>query len=208
MWRHLLIALMVGMSAMVAVPPGAAAQDAATGAVKPVTPVLTVRSEQVFLRSAYGERIESEYKAALAVVAAENRRIEAELTAEEEDLTEKRDTMEHAAFTVLAQAFDTKVREIRRERDRALAEANQTHDAAQAQFWEDVRPILVRVLADSGAAVIVERQSVIASAAAIDVTETVVARIDEVLGEGPELRPQTLPILQEGTPEITDPNRP
>tara|TARA_R110002020_G_scaffold36409_16_gene109427 strand:- start:1349 stop:1972 length:624 start_codon:yes stop_codon:yes gene_type:complete len=206
-WRHLLIALLIGCSGFAAAPSGVAAQET-PDQKRLQTPVLTVRSEQVFLRSAYGQRIESDYKSVLDVVATENRRIEAELTAEEQDLTRKRDTMEHAEFSALAQEFDTKVREIRRERDMALAGANQTYEASRAQFWEDVRPVMVSVLADSGAAVMVERQSVIASADAIDVTDDVVARIDEVLGEGPELRPEMPSILQEGTPEITDPDKP
>ncbi|WP_158968192.1 OmpH family outer membrane protein [Chachezhania sediminis] len=155
----------------------------------PISPLLTVRSEEVFRKSLYGQRIENDYKAQLAVLAADNRRIEAELTAEEQDLSERRAEMEQQAFADLARAFDTKVREIRRERDQALTEANRKHEQAQSRFWTDIQPILGMALHESGAAAILEQQSVIASAQAIDITDHIVARIDATLADGSTLAP-------------------
>jgi Skp family chaperone for outer membrane proteins len=152
------------------------------------SPILTVESDRLFSESAFGKRLAREFEAESAVLSAENRRIEAELTAEERDLTERRPNMEPDAFRVLADAFDEKVNEIRRTQDAKARELTQKRDADRVVYLQSVAPILELMMRESGAAVILERSSVFISANVIDITDDAIRRIDEAIGDGSQLR--------------------
>ena len=79
------------------------------------SPILTLDSERVFDATPLGKSVSSELERLFRELETENRRIEAELTAEEQALTEQRPTLEPDAFRELADAFDTKVQQIRSE---------------------------------------------------------------------------------------------
>ena len=175
-FRYLAFALCL----LVAVPV-AAQQLGVTG-----SPILTIESNRLFADSAFGQRVAREIEADSAVLSAENRRIEAELTAEERDLTERRPEMEPDAFRVLADAFDEKVQTIRREQDEKGRLLNQKQDASRVMFFNAARPILENLMREAGAAVILERSTVFLSANISDVTDLAITRIDAILGEGPE----------------------
>lgn len=75
--------------------------------------VLVIDQERLFSESQLGAAALSEIEAAALELAAENRRIEAELLAEEQALTEQRGEVTPAAFSDLADAFDAKVQRLR-----------------------------------------------------------------------------------------------
>ena len=79
--------------------------------------VLIIDSERVFFETAYGRRLTEELAAQAAALQAENDEIVAELTQEERSLTLRRPTMSLEEFRAEAEAFDTKVQEVRRARD-------------------------------------------------------------------------------------------
>ena len=56
----------------------------------PATPVLTLDTDRVFLESSAGKALEASITAENEALAAENRKIDAALEAEERDLTEQR----------------------------------------------------------------------------------------------------------------------
>lgn len=150
----------------------------------PQSDILTISSERLFAESLFGKRIAAEIEAQSASLASENRRIEAELTAEEKALTEKRAGMNPTEFRSLADAFDEKVQIIRKTQDtkaRALAQKSET---ARVQFLEAARPVLGAVMQEAGAGVILERSSVFLSANATDITEIAIERIDAAIGAG------------------------
>ena len=72
-------------------------------------PILTVNSEFLFEESAFGKRVSQELEAAQSVLLAENRKIQAELTAEEKALAAKRPTMTPVDFRAVANEFDARV---------------------------------------------------------------------------------------------------
>lgn len=150
----------------------------------PNSEILTISSERLFAESAYGKRVAAEIESQSAVLAAENRRIEAELTAEEKELTAKRAGMDPASFRVLADAFDEKVQLIRNTQDTKARALAQKTDAARVQFFEAARPVLGAVMQEAGATVILERSSVFLSANATDITEIAIERIDAIIGTG------------------------
>ena len=148
------------------------------------TAILTLEAERLFADSAFGLRVSREIEAESAVLAAENRQIEAELTAEEQDLTDRRPDMEADAFRVLADAFDEKVILIRREQDAKARELSQKLDQAQIDFLNAAQPILEQMMKEANAGVILERTSVFLSANTTDITDLAINRIDQVLGDG------------------------
>ena len=156
----------------------AAAQDLGT----PVTPILTIDSERVFRSTLTGQSISAEMEQAFTDLAAENRRIEAELAGEERNLTELRPTLAAEEFRALADAFDAKVQKIRAEQDAKQRELQSRQEAEQQGFLDRIAPILSAIGNRYGAVVIIERRNVLLSADGIDITDEAIARINEALG--------------------------
>ena len=159
-----------------AVPVGAAAQQ---------TPqVLTIDSERLFQQTRFGARAEAEIEADARELAAENREIEADLMAEERDLTERRPEMETEAFQALADDFDAKVQRIREEQDAKARALAQARDEAEQAFFQQIAGILGQIVRERGALVMLERRDVFLSADAIDITDEAIERINGALGDG------------------------
>ncbi|WP_251363969.1 OmpH family outer membrane protein [Epibacterium ulvae] len=150
----------------------------------PLSGVLTLRSDVMFNESAFGRRVAQEIEAEGAVLTAENRRIEAELRAEEQELTERRKSMAPDDFRRLADAFDQKVQEIRRVQDTKLEEINRMGEDARREFLAVSLPILQEIMREAGAGAILEKSSVLLSAEAADITQLAVQRVDAILGDG------------------------
>ncbi|MBQ4822975.1 OmpH family outer membrane protein [Leisingera sp. HS039] len=150
----------------------------------PQSGILTIQPDRLFSESAFGKRVEREIEAEGAVLTAENRRIEAELRAEELELTERRSDMAPDAFRALADAFDQKVQETRRRQDQKLREINQMGEEARREFIAASLPVLQQIMRETGAGAILDHASVFLSANAADITSLAIGRIDEVLGDG------------------------
>lgn len=155
--------------------------------VAPESPILTIESDRLYSDSLYGAAAAEAYESESAVLAAENRRIEAELTAEEKQLSKMRPDMEPVDFRVLADAFDEKVQRIRSTQDNKLRDLSQRHDARRVIFLRAARPILEGLMLETGASILLERSSVLLSANAIDVTGIAIGRIDAAIGDGSKL---------------------
>ncbi|MCR9127504.1 MAG: OmpH family outer membrane protein [Rhodobacteraceae bacterium] len=151
------------------------------------SPILTVESERLFSDSRFGLRVAREIQEQGARLAAENRRIEAELTEEERTLTEKRAQMQPDAFRLLADAFDEKVQTIRREQDAKARALTQRNEADRVRFLRAAVPVLEDLMREAGAAVVLERASVFLSANSTDVTDAAIARINAAIGDGEDL---------------------
>jgi Skp family chaperone for outer membrane proteins len=151
------------------------------------SPILTIDQDRVYAASAYGQRVTRDIESRAAQLAAENRRIEAELTAEELALTEARPILPAEEFRARADAFDARVVAIRAEQDAKARQLSALREAARDVFWRDSLPALGQLLGERGAVAILDRRAVFLAANAIDITDEVVARIDAVIGEGPGL---------------------
>jgi Skp family chaperone for outer membrane proteins len=151
----------------------------------PDSPILTISSERMYAESAFGKRVAREIEDGSATLAAENRRIEEELGAEEKRLTELRPTMDPAEFRALADEFDRRVQTVRREQDAKARALVQRSEEKQVEFLRAARPILAELMRESGASVVLERSSVFLSQTAIDMTDVAISRLDSILGEGP-----------------------
>ncbi|WP_333684044.1 OmpH family outer membrane protein [Pontibaca methylaminivorans] len=170
--------------ALAALAPALAQEADGDAAILPESAILTVASDRLFIDSAYGQRVLDEIESEGTVLAAENRRIEAELMAEERELTQIRAEMEAEAFRRLADDFDAKVQRIRREQDAKARELGEQQEQARSEFLGRVRPVLVELMRETGASIILERSSVFLSADSTDITDIAIARINASIGDG------------------------
>ena len=158
-----------------------------------VSPILTIDSERLFLNSDFGKRVAREIEARGGELAAENRRIEAELAAQEQNLTDRRASMTPEEFRPLADAFDARVQETRMAqaaKSRALAERL---DREREASLDAAAPVLEMLMEEAGATVVLERRTVFISANSSDITAAAVARLNRTLGEGVAVPSQAAP---------------
>ncbi|CUH82117.1 Outer membrane protein [Tritonibacter multivorans] len=180
-----------GFGAAVQLAQSIGSEGLSNGLGLPNSLVLTLEPERFFAESDFGRRVAEDLQARSAVLTAENRRIEAELRAEEKDLADRRAFTEPQAFRALAQAFDEKVQNTRTTQNQKFREISGLEDKARVEFREISRPVLEQIMREVGAAVILERGSVLLSASSIDVTDLAIARINAMFGEGSRQSPQS-----------------
>ncbi|MBC7137685.1 MAG: OmpH family outer membrane protein [Defluviimonas sp.] len=163
---------------------GLDASDFPTGTAVLQAPILTLNDDRLFEQSAWGARAEAEIEAAAAELAAENRRIEAQLLAEERLLTDRRAGMDPAAFRAEADAFDERVTGIRRAQDLKARTVTRMREAERRAFFGAVVPILSEVMRRHGAVVMLDARAIFLADSQIDVTDEVAALANQRLGPG------------------------
>ncbi len=177
MWRR--VALAAGLAAvLLGAPPVAIAQQA-------VAPqILTLDQDRLYNGSLYGRALEAKWQAATQALAAENRKIEADLSTEEATLTTQRATLSAEEFAALADAFDTKVEKIRAEQEAKVTALAADHDTGRKQFFKSAVPILADLMRTLGAYAILNHDAVVLSFDSIDVTDRAIRELDAKLGDG------------------------
>lgn len=160
-------------------PPGGAQEGAALA-------VATLDQDALFLRSQFGQRIQADLQRARDALAAENRRIEADLIAEEEALTERRGTLPPEEFAGLARTFDEKVQRIREEQDLKARQLQQRLERNRQRFFSEIAPLLNDLLVSRGTQVLLDANAVLLAVEGIDITEEAIAAIDAAIGAGGE----------------------
>ena len=153
-------------------------------AAQATSPILTIDQEAFYQRSLYGKALRARVAEDAAKLEADTRRIDAELEAEERALTQKRSEMLAADFAPLAAAFDKKAQELRA-RNAAAVEALRVQELdGRTEFFTVAARVLGDFMVERGASAIIDKGAVIVALRGLDVTDEVVARIDEVLGDG------------------------
>lgn len=145
---------------------------------------LLLSQDRLFAESAFGQAALARVEAALRALQAENRRIEADLEAEEKALTEQRQTTAPNAFRQLAEAFDAKVEGIRNAQDAKARTIAQQRETERQRFYEAAVPVLAEMMAEQGAVAILDKGAVVLSFDRIDMTDAAIRRMDAVLGDG------------------------
>lgn len=148
-------------------------------------PVLTVDQERLFVESAWGQRAKEKLEEKGGMIEAENERLAQQLSDEEAELTRKRETMDPAEFRKLAEAFDARATEIRRERAQVVQELNARSEADRNSFYQAALPIMGEVMQRRGAVAVLDRRTVFVSLDSIDITDELIAELDKHIGEGP-----------------------
>lgn len=151
--------------------------------------VLTLDQDRLFSESLYGQRVLREVEQVSSELAERNRAISAELTAEEQALTEQRKTLSPEEFRPLADAFDAKVIRLREEQDERIRDLQRRRDLERRAFMQRVIPVLSDLVREAGAVAILDERAVILSADQIDATDSAIARVNSLLGDGGTLEP-------------------
>ena len=146
--------------------------------------ILTLDQDRFDGGSKFGQALEAKAFAATQALAAENRKIEADLAAEEATLTEKRAGVTAEAFAALADAFDAKVEKIRAAQQAKATALKTDQDARRKQFFDAAVPVLADLMRQAGAYAILNHDAVVLSFDSIDVTTRAIAAIDAKLGDG------------------------
>ena len=148
-------------------------------------PLLTLDQERFFLESDFGRAAAERERAATEELEQENKRIEAELVAEEQALTEQRKTLSAAEFAAKAEAFDQKVERIRAEQDSKARALTDAREADRQDFLKVAVPVLGKLLTERGGMAILDKNLVIVSLSAIDITTEAIAKVNEALAAAP-----------------------
>jgi Skp family chaperone for outer membrane proteins len=181
-----LICLAAAASAQEAPAPTPAPVETPVPAAPPLqSAILTVDLERLYGESLWGKRALAELEDASRALQAENRRIEAQLTAEEKALTNRRPDMPAAEFRKLADEFDTRVTGIREAQDAKARDLTRQRDADRQAFLDAALPLMGEVMRSRGAVAILDNRAIFLSVKAIDATDDIRARIDAGLGPGP-----------------------
>ena len=146
--------------------------------------ILVLDPERLFEETRLGARMVAEHQAAREKMAARNRKLEAELEAEEKRLTELRAETSPEEFRELADAFDAKVQEIRRDSDRRVRDLERDRERLPLDFLRRVEPVLIEVMRETGSVVVLDARTVLFRAEKIDITGVAIARIDKEIGAG------------------------
>lgn len=154
-----------------------------------LAPILTLDQDRLFLESDFGQAVIARERADSAALEQENRRIEAELVAEEQELTQARATLGAEEFSARAAAFDAKVERIREEQDAKARRLTERRDQDRKAFLEVVVPVLGALLGDKGATAILDKSQVILSLSAVDVTDEAIRRVNAALASPPAPSP-------------------
>lgn len=170
-------------------PPPAQAQPAQTQPTPELAGIAVLSQEQLFSGSAFGKALLARDEAARRALQAENQRLDAALEAEERDLTARRPGMTPQEFGALAAAFDTKVKGIRAAQEAKVRDLAREADQGRQTFAEAARPVLESLMRETGAAVLLDRSTVVMLRDGADLTAAAIARMDRVLGDGAALPP-------------------
>jgi hypothetical protein len=90
----------------------------------------------------------------------------------------------------MADAFDNKVTELRRESETKSRELERRRELAPLQFMRVVQPVLADLLTEADAVAMLDRRGVLLHADVADVTDLAISRIDAQIGTGPDALPQ------------------
>ncbi|MEM1100532.1 MAG: OmpH family outer membrane protein [Pseudomonadota bacterium] len=158
------------------------------------SPVLTIESARLFPETELGRSILAQIAEEQRIFNIENQELADAFREEELALTDRRATLPRDEFAALAEDFDARVQAARRERDAREAEIEASADLRRRSFSQAVRPILNQIMREAGAAVLIEAETVLIRADAIDITDIAIVRIDAAT----ELDPDALPEGSEG----------
>jgi Skp family chaperone for outer membrane proteins len=148
-----------------------------------VAPLLTLDQDRFFLQSDFGKAVVERERVATTALEQENKRIEAALIAEEQALTAERKTLPPEEFSAKAEAFDQKVERIRAEQDAKARKLTETRDEDRKAFLQAAVPVLGELLGQRKATAILDKNLVILSLSAVDVTDEAIEMVNSKLAD-------------------------
>ena len=168
----------VALACLLSVVAGGTTVSAQT-ATQIVSPILIVNQDRIIAESDAGAEAQAAFEEAARVLAEENDRIEAELIEEERALTEERPDLPVDEFRARADDFDARVQRIRAEQDQKARAIQLQREEARLEVIRSAGSVIREISLERGAILVLDQRNVVLSADAIDITDEVIARIDD-----------------------------
>jgi len=143
-------------------------------------PVVTVDLERLVSDTQIGQYLSFQMSEEAQRLQAKLDAIEAELSAEEEELIKKRETLDLDEFRVLAKAFDEKAVRLRQEQQAKIQAITEESSRKRQDLLRSFVPVLSQVMRNRGATVLLDRRSVVLDdRASVDITDVAIKIIDQ-----------------------------
>ena len=143
-------------------------------------PVVTVDLERLVSETQIGQYLSFQMSEEAQSLQTELDAIEAELSAEEDDLIKKREILDLDEFRVLAKAFDEKAVRLRQEQQAKIQAITEESSRRRQDLLRSFVPVLSQVMRDRGATVLLDRRSVVLDdRASVDITDDAIMIIDQ-----------------------------
>ena len=175
----------VALACVLSVVAGVTTVSAQT-ATQIVSPILIVNQDRIIAESDAGAEAQAAFEEAARVLAEENDRIEAELIEEERALTEERPDLPVDEFRARADDFDARVQRIRAEQDQKARAIQLQREDARLEVIRNAGSVIREISLERGAILVLDQRNVVLSADAIDITDEVIARIDDTGETAPQ----------------------
>lgn len=160
--------------AVAAAPPPAEAQPIG---------VIVVDKERVLRESAVAQRLAAQEKAARAALQAEYAELSRGMEAEEAEIAALREQVDKEVFDARVRAFNDTVQQSQRTIQRKNEEIQRQFVNARRQISEALAPVLFQLMEAKGAALIIDRRSVLAARAGAEMTDEVIAEFNAATAE-------------------------
>lgn len=183
MGRILSIILALGLAV------SAQAQPVTDQPFLPAGAILFVNQERLLADSQLGRQILALEAEERALLTAESEAVAAELEAEEQELTDLRQTIAPEEFRTLAEAFNLRVEQVRAERLAKDQAQSQRNEARRRSFYNIAGQIMGEILVQSRASAIMDRRSVLLFNSGLDITDMVIVQLDAAFAANPALLP-------------------
>jgi Skp family chaperone for outer membrane proteins len=155
----------------------AMAQQANFPIYEPTIPLVSVNREALIQKSDYGRAVFAKLAEQQSALLAENHTLTETLEKEELQLTELRKTLIADQFTPLAEAFDAKVKEVRRTQDQKSTDLAKALEAARFKFFRQAESEIGQLMQENGILFVLDESAVWMSKGG-DVTELVIERLN------------------------------
>ena len=141
--------------------------------------ILVVDLDRAYNSSKFGKLIRKKFELENQSFNEENDAILDSLKREEIKLTKERESLSPENFSKAARAFDKKAVAIRAVRLEKIRLVDKKFQELKPLFYNQIRPIIEKIMREYDASIILEKNSVIWSLASIDITSLIVERVDK-----------------------------
>ena len=145
-------------------------------------PFLIINQERLLSGSRAGQQLLAAEERERDKLRTEARALDASFEAEERQLTERRLTLKPEEFRALADAFDARVVQARRDQDARASALADEFEQRRRQFYGRVAPLLVSLMDRYRAKAIFDETTVLVADQSLNITEAVIAEIDAQMG--------------------------
>ena len=144
--------------------------------------ILVIDLERAYKTSRFGESMRDAFNSENQSFNEENKVILNLLKDEEIQLTADRTNLSQEEFAIAADAFDIKVQEIRKTRLEKIRLVEERFNLLKPMFFRRVDSFFDELMLEFNATAILEKNYVVRSTDAIDITNLLVERVDQAFG--------------------------